>query len=167
LRALRWCCFTAGTFEEGWKFPTLYLWDTERLILIVWIVLAVLAIRRAWLWVSLALAAYVFLALPSHLHVVVVYGRTARQLIPFLCLAAAYGVSSLSKPVAAVVLLLVVAQFAVNIAVPFRQHFPPFLGPNDAHPLAWRPYQDEDFPAPVRAAFRAGDYSWWFARGTK
>jgi hypothetical protein len=159
--------FTAGTFEEGWKLPWLYLWDTERLILIVWIVLAALAIRRAWLWLALVLGTYLFLALPSHLHVVVVYGRTARQLIPFLCLAAAYGVSRLSKPVAAVVLLLVVGQFAVNISVPLRQRFPPFLGPQDAHPLAWRPYQDEDFPASVRAAFRAGDYSWWFARGTK
>ncbi|HKW57783.1 MAG TPA: hypothetical protein VJN42_10525 [Candidatus Acidoferrum sp.] len=67
----------------------------------------------------------------------------------------------------ATVLLLVVAQFAINIAVPFRQHFPPFLGPRDSHPLAWRPYQDEGFPPSVRAAFRRGDYGWWFARGAK
>jgi len=154
-----------GTFEEGWKFPAIYLWDCEHLILIVWIALAVLAIRRSWLWLSLTFAAYLFLALPSHLHIVVIYGRTARQLVPLLCLAAAYGVSRLPKPLSATVLLLVVAQFAVNIVVPFRQRFPPFLGPHDPHPLAWRPYQDEGVPAPVRAAFRRGDYSWWFARG--
>jgi hypothetical protein len=115
---------------------------------------------------SLLLGTYLFLALPSHLHIVVVYGRTARQLIPFLCLAAAYGISRLPKPAAAAVLLLVVAQFAFNISVPLRQHFPP-LAPGQSHPLAWRPYQDEDYPAEVRAQFRAGDYSWWFARGTK
>jgi hypothetical protein len=157
---------TMGTFEEGWKLPAIYLWDCEHLILIVWIVLAVVAFRRAWLWLSLALGTYLFLALPSHLHVFVVYGRTSRQLIPFLCLAAAYGISRLPKPVAAVVLLLVVAQFAVNISVPLRQHFPP-LAPGQPHPLAWRPYQDEGYPAEVRAQFRVGDYSWWFARGTK
>jgi hypothetical protein len=61
----------------------------------------------------------------------------------------------------------VVVLFAVNIAVPFRQHFPPFLGPNDPHPLAWRPYQEENFPPEVRAAFRRGDYSWWFSKGMK
>jgi hypothetical protein len=156
-----------GTFEEGWKFPFLYLWDCEHLILITWIVLAVLALRRSWLWLSLAFGVYIFLALPSQLHAVVVYGRTARQLIPFLCLAAAYGLAKLPRPVSAAVVVLVVAQFAFNIAVPFRQRFPPFLGPHDAHPLAWRPYQDEGVPAPVRAAFRRGDYSWWFARGTQ
>jgi hypothetical protein len=157
---------TMGTFEEGWKLPALYLWDCERLILIVWIVLAVLAFRRSWLWLGLLLGTYLFLALPSHLHVVVVYGRTSRQLIPFLCLAAAYGISRLPKPAAAAVLLLVVAQFAFNASVPLRQHFPP-LAPGQPHPLAWRPYQDEDYPSAVRAQFRAGDYSWWFARGTK
>jgi hypothetical protein len=156
-----------GSFDEGWKFPAFYLWDCERLILIVWIVLAVVAIRRSWLWLSLALGTYLFLALPSHLHVVPVYGRTARQLVPFLCLAAASGLSRLPKRLSAAVLLLVVALFAINIAVPFRQHFPPFLGPNDPHPLAWHPYQEEDFPPQVRAAFRLGDYSWWFARGVK
>jgi hypothetical protein len=156
-----------GTFEEGWKFPALYLWDCEHLVLIAWIILAVLAIRRSWLWLSLVFTTYVFLALPSHLHVVVVYGRTARQLVPFLCLAAAFGASKLPKPLSAAVLLLVVAQFAINIEVPFRQHFPPFLEPNDPHPLAWLPYQDGGFPAPVRAAFRRGDYSCWFKRGAK
>lgn len=158
---------TMGSFEEGWKFPAVYLWDCEHLILIVWIVLAVLAVRRSWLWLSLLFTAYLFLALPSHLHVVVVYGRTARQLVPFLCLAAAYGISKLPKPLAATVVLLVVGQFAVNIAVPFRQHFPPFLGPHDAHPLAWLPYQDEGYPPEVRAAFRRGDYSWWYTRGMR
>lgn len=156
-----------GTFEEGWKFPALYLWDCEHLILIIWIILAVIAVRRSWLWLSLVLGTYLFLAVPSHLHLVPVYGRTARQLVPFLCLAAAYGISKLPKPVSATVFLLVLAQFAFNISVPLRQRFPPSLGPNDPHPLAWRPYQDEGVPAPVRAAFRRGDYSWWFARGSK
>jgi len=158
---------TMGSFEEGWKFPALYLWDSERLTLIIWVVLAVLAIRRAWLWVSLGVATYLLLALASHAHLFVVYGRTARQLVPFLCLAAGYGLTRLPKPVSAVVLLLVAAQFAFNISVPFRQHFPPFLGANEAHPLAWRPYQYEGFTPELRAAFRRGDYSWWFARGTK
>ena len=158
---------TMGSFEEGWKFPALYLWDSERLTLIIWVVLAVLAVRRAWLWVSLGVATYLLLALASHAHLFVIYGRTARQLVPFLCLAAGYGLARLPKRVSAVVLLLVAAQFAFNISVPFRQHFPPFLGPNDAHPLAWRPYQYEGFTPELRAAFRRGDYSWWFARGTK
>jgi hypothetical protein len=156
-----------GSFDEGWKFPAVYLWDCERLILIVWVVLAVVAIRRSWLWLSLALGTYVFLALPSHLHVVPVYGRTARELVPFLCLAAAAGLSRLPRRLAGGVLALVVVLFAVNIAVPFRQHFPPFLGPDDPHPLAWRPYQEENFPPEVRAAFRRGDYSWWFSKGMK
>lgn len=158
---------TMGAYSEGWKFPAFFLWDCEHLILILWIVLGLLAIRRSWLWLSVAFTAYLFLALPSHLHIVVIYGRTARQLVPLLCLAAAYGVSKIPKPLAAAVLLLVVTQFAINISVPFRQRFPPFLRPGDPHPLAWLPYQDEGYPPAVRAAFRRGDYSWWFKRGMK
>ncbi len=156
-----------GGFDEGWKFPTIYLWDCEKLILIIWVVLAVIAFRRSWMWLSLVLGTYVFLALPSHLHIVPVYGRTARELVPFLCLAAAAGLARLPRRVSGAVLVLVVAIFAINIAVPFRQHFPPLLGPNDPHPLAWRPYQEENFPPKVRAAFARGDYSWWFAKGMK
>lgn len=158
---------TMGSFEEGWKFPTLYLWDSEHLTVILWVLLAVLAIRGARLWAGLGVATYLLLAVASHAHVFVVYGRTARQVVPFLCLAAGYGMARLPRPAAAAVVILVVAQFAVNIAAPFRQHFPPFMAPQEAHPLAWRPYQYEGFPPQLRAAFRAGDYSWWFARGTQ
>ncbi|HVZ65806.1 MAG TPA: hypothetical protein VG936_14665 [Lacunisphaera sp.] len=60
----------------------------------------------------------------------VVYGRTARQLVPLVCLAGAFALDRLwqaggrATRLAQVLLVLVLAQAAVNLAVPLRQWFP-------------------------------------------
>lgn len=89
-----------GSFSEGWSLPGVYLWAAEHGLLLVWIAgcagAAWLALRkdearaRCGLWLGAAASIYVLLLVTSTgLGLFVVYGRLARQLVPFLCLATA------------------------------------------------------------------------------
>jgi hypothetical protein len=94
-----------GDFAEGWSLPWAYLWHLEHGLLGVWAVAALgflwrpadparaavgSARRRGLAWLAAAAAIYAGLAVGSTaIHKFVVYGRLARQLVPFLCLAAA------------------------------------------------------------------------------
>lgn len=133
---------TQGDFAEGWSFPWEYLWHAEHGLLLVWLVGVVgvawlaghgcLAARsRGLRWLAAAAAVYVLLALGSSiLGVFVVYGRLARQLVPYLCLAtacAARGAWSrgrLRGGRLGLAMGLLGLQFAVNAAPPFAQRFP-------------------------------------------
>ena len=131
-----------GDFSEGWKLPWLYLWDAERAMSLVWLGGGVAAVyffvrRRkeahwhALLWLSMAVGLYVLLALLSTvMHQFVVYGRLVRQLVPFICLAAACGYTQLFQAwsprraivVSAAVALVLLA--ALNFLQPIRQAWP-------------------------------------------
>jgi hypothetical protein len=135
---------TQGEYAEGWSFPWEYLWQAEHGLLLAWAAGAALAVwalfrerrplvpaSRGLLWLGATLGIYLLLAVGSTgLHTFVVYGRLARQLVPFLCLLAAYGVAALagSRPIPKrawqLAALALAAQVAFNFAGPFTQRFP-------------------------------------------
>lgn len=95
-----------GSFDEGWSLPFEYFWYTEYLVFIAFIALSIFAtahtIKRRdnspVLWTGAIVFLYVCLVIPSvFLHSFVVYGRLARQMIPFLILLAAGGIVSIER----------------------------------------------------------------------
>jgi hypothetical protein len=92
-----------GDFSEGWSLPWEYLWNVEHALVMVYAVGVVALVvhfsRRPDLtygviWLCAALAIYLGLVLGSNgLHRFVVYDRLARQMVPFICLAAAAGLA--------------------------------------------------------------------------
>ena len=147
-----------GDFEEGFWLPFDYLWHAEHGLLIVWLVglgWGLATMGRSWasprVRVALTglLVVYASLAITStFLHVFVVYGRLARQLVPFFCLVTAYGLERLrisrSVAIRALVpatIVMLLAQAAVNFQQPLQQTFPADLrrqyGASDQSPLVW------------------------------
>ena len=93
---------TQGDFGQGWRLVGEYFWHAEGLVVLGWIGAAVWVGRRAWadfrgsrrlppVWRLTILALvmiYGGLVLTSDVvHKFVVYGRSARQLAPFFCVA--------------------------------------------------------------------------------
>jgi hypothetical protein len=132
-----------GAFAEGWSLPWAYLWHAEHALLICWLaaiaaVLCAVARRRyvagyaiAWVWMTGAV--YLLLVLSSvALHQFVVYGRTARQLVPFLCMIGGVGGARLweiaranaKRWIIELGVLALVIQSAWNFRLPLRQWFP-------------------------------------------
>ena len=105
---------TMGDYADGWTYPLEYLWHCEGLVLVFH--LACAALLTAWVLrrlekgrgrtylVGLLLTYFILGASSAVLHAFVVYGRTARVLVPFLCLASAcvvvrsVGVSEKNRP---------------------------------------------------------------------
>jgi hypothetical protein len=129
-----------GDFSEGWSLPWAYLWHTEHLLLFVYVFGVVVAIVHAvrrredgyiGIWLSGAAAVYLGLIVSSNLlHRWVVYDRLVRQMLPFVCLAAAAGIArvhngKLMQGRTAMVLYGVIALlFAVNVAPLMTQRYP-------------------------------------------
>ena len=129
-----------GAFSEGWSLPFAYFWHAEHGVLLLWLaalgscawrlrtgrvsglakasLLAVFVIYGALLVNSVVLERFV------------VYGRLARQLVPFFCVITAYELVRMSRTpwlrpgamMAVAVALLV--QVAVNFRAPLVQSFP-------------------------------------------
>jgi hypothetical protein len=97
---------TQGNFDEGWKLPFAYFWHAEHFLFVVLILLSVFAVLN-WknpraegviLWGGSILFVYACLVIPSvFLHKFVVYGRLARQLLPFLILLSASGLARIAQ----------------------------------------------------------------------
>jgi hypothetical protein len=131
---------TQGTFSEGGTLPLEYLWHAEHFLLVLW--LAALAFclwsamkgtltTQSMVGVAGVLFIYGLLFVTSvGLHKFVVYGRLARQLVPFFCLITAHQLYRLGKSSAAlrqalpVVYGLVILQAAYNFYIPLVQVFP-------------------------------------------
>ena len=129
-----------GDFSEGWSLPWAYLWHTEHLLLFVYVfgvmVAVVHAVRREedrylWMWLSAAAAVYLGLMVSSTLlHRWVVYDRLVRQMLPFLCLAAAAGIARVENGrlmrgrTARMLYSGIALLFAVNIAPLVTQRYP-------------------------------------------
>jgi hypothetical protein len=127
-----------GRFQEGWSLPFEYLWHTEHLLLVLWLAAVLWAVTRsnrsarvaAGLFASSLI--YTLLVIFSvGLSKFVVYGRLARQVVPFLCLVAAAAVSSLwhspdtrIRFAAFAIVGAVVIQAAANFWQPLVQSFP-------------------------------------------
>ena len=121
-----------GEFSEGWRLPWEYLWHAEHLMAVLWLLgvgWALARIRSGALprtaRVGLLGFTFVYLSLAvlsSATHTFVVYGRLARQVVPFLCLvtAAALYHARLSLPSSVrmlftpAVVVLLIAQAAFN-----------------------------------------------------
>jgi hypothetical protein len=130
-----------GTFSEGWRLPWEYLWDAEHGLLLLWAAGAFVLVwqmvahrdqvtRRAIAWIGAAAAVYLILVIGSAgLGKFVVYGRLAREMVPFFCLTAAAAVAGVSarwhlNRVAAYAAILVAFQVALNFWQPIVQQFP-------------------------------------------
>jgi hypothetical protein len=131
-----------GEYAEGWRVGWEYLWHAEHGLLLVWAVGAALVVglgmrrgglrhARGLVWVGAALAISLVLTVESTLlHRAAILGRFVRPLVPFLCLAAAYGARVLDREVVGSRLALTLAGLAVatqaafNFAVPLAQRFP-------------------------------------------
>ena len=91
-----------GSFSEGWKLPFEYFWHAEHgfILLVGFLGLVSLYLfrkhRNTFLYIALGgtFFMYVSLVIPSNItHTFVVYARTARQIMPFLVMTAAYGLA--------------------------------------------------------------------------
>ncbi len=93
---------THGDYGEGWSLPWAFFWHAEHALLLLVLTGAgigaiVARSRRARLWTAAAALIYLGLVAGSNvLHRFVVYDRLARQMWPFLCVAAAAGLASWS-----------------------------------------------------------------------
>ena len=127
---------TQGSFSEGWSLPFEFLWHAEHGLALIWLgsLMAVATrLRHIALRVRLAMAGtlFIYLALvlaSGVLHVFVVYGRTARQIVPFLCLLTAHELFRLfaraDRRWAAAGLCALVLNVGFNLRTPLTQVFP-------------------------------------------
>jgi hypothetical protein len=129
-----------GTFSEGWSLPFEYLWHAEHFLLPVWILAFACCLYEARSRSSsrrpgMAMAGVLFICgtlvlFSVGLHKFVVYGRLARQLVPFFCLITAYCLSRLrstnavSRWLLAVVCFVLALQAGLNFCRPLVQAFP-------------------------------------------
>jgi hypothetical protein len=97
---------TQGSFEEGWSLPFEYFWHTEHTVILILGALSVKAIISQYnhprqdtkLWLAGILFIYLCLFISSDiLRYFVVYGRFARQMIPFLSLLSAQGLAQIEN----------------------------------------------------------------------
>ena len=127
---------TQGDFGSGWTLIGDYLFESEGPILVTWITLIVAGAlfsndrKRLKLWLILVSGLYLCLTACSDLfHLFVVYGRTARILIPFLCLAAAAGMDSLitrwpRRIIWLMPITIIILSAISHISVAMQQVFP-------------------------------------------
>ncbi len=128
-----------GSFEEGWSLPFEYFWRAEHWLFVAWIALSILAVAQAvkrrdnssLLWAGCIAFLYACLVIPSvYLHSFVVYGRLARQMLPFLLLLSASGLGHLEQnfsfggKLARAVMLIVILQAAWNYKASFGLSYP-------------------------------------------
>ena len=125
-----------GDFGRGHAFVWQYLWSAEGMVLLFWLVGVAYACVRGWrsgmlerplIWVAMAALLYAGLVVAADvMKVFVVYGRTARSVVPFLCMAAAWSANDLwerGRPrnrTALAILVLVALAAALNMAAPLR-----------------------------------------------
>jgi hypothetical protein len=130
-----------GSAAEGWRLPFEYLWHAEHATLAVWIastasaawcILAGRPSLRAKAGLTGLGVIYAALVIGSvGLETFVVYGRLARQLVPFFCLLAADQLERLygsarprARAAAHALAAALVVQTLVNFRQPLRQEFP-------------------------------------------
>ncbi|HAM36908.1 MAG TPA: hypothetical protein DEB40_06725 [Elusimicrobia bacterium] len=133
-----------GDLAEGWTLPWTYLWHAEHGLLLVILLGAAATLclalsrkkfNRGMLWLSLAAALYGALAMTSSsLGLFPINARLSRQILPFLVLASAYGLSALAellstrlprpKALAGMLAAAIIGQTAYNFARPFQLTFP-------------------------------------------
>ncbi|HEY5079087.1 MAG TPA: hypothetical protein VII43_04545, partial [Opitutaceae bacterium] len=128
-----------GDFGRGHVFVWEYLWSAEGGTLLLWLgAIAYAAVRalrprfapRPWIWIGMGAVLYAGLVVSADVfRTFVVYGRTARMLVPFACLVTAWAMDdawsrhSLRAPVVATSIALAALLAALNFEGPFRTIF--------------------------------------------
>lgn len=124
------------SYQESPSVVWEYLWHSEHLLLLVWligIVLAAWRVRQIRLmtagvyWLSASVLLYVLMVLSSTVLIkLVISGQAARQMVPCLVLAAAYGLAPLldGRWRRCGFVFLVLIQAAANFYPPLMLHFP-------------------------------------------
>ena len=130
-----------GDFSEGPWLVWQYFWGVEGFMLLIWLTGIALAINHVKsansssvkhaLWLSLGIAATLYLLLSitsAVMELWVVYGRTARMMTPFLCLAAGIGLSEFFKRLSLkwrrTGLVMIVLCAAYSLYVPYAINYP-------------------------------------------
>lgn len=132
-----------GEFSDGYLVVADYLWLAERASLMIWLLAGGVFLSaawrragedraRAWQWLAIIGAITAALVLLSNVfEIFVVYGRLVRQLVPLLALLAAWGIAhwceNQAHPRPAwrwIMIVIVLAAGAANLATPLRQEFP-------------------------------------------
>jgi hypothetical protein len=134
-----------GDYDEGYKVLLGYLWEAEHGLMVIWgfsvgIFLVLLGrkreseLGRPALWLSGVVVIGAALVLFSDgFRLFVVYGRTARLMVPLLALLGGWSLARLAAAswarrwLAPVLVAILVAVAAVNFLPPLRQVFP--VGP--------------------------------------
>jgi hypothetical protein len=162
---------TQGSFGEGWRLHFEYLWHAEHGLLVAWLMSlgwCLVTLRRAsaspLVRAGLVGLVFVFVALAigsTLLHRFVVYGRLARQLVPFFCLISAYAFArwwqqpgSVHRGMTVATAAALVVQTAVNFSQSFALVFPADIerrfGPSATSHLTWINV-GHIYPAPNKA----------------
>jgi hypothetical protein len=131
-----------GYPPEGFTLSWEYLWHAEHGLLLMWLAAALVILidsrpwtngrrRAALLWLGGAAAIYLGLSASSAIaQLFVVMGRQSRQMVPFLCLAAAPAVwhalesTRAKRAWVAIGIAALTLQSAYNMSEPVRQRFP-------------------------------------------
>lgn len=120
-----------GVFSDGAIIPFNYFWAAEKIISAVWFILFTIALVQvykrqslgAFLWIGSVLFIYgSFITSSVILQKFVVYGRLARQMIPFLALTSAYSLRNIqeNKAFGKYFLTLVISIVAIQAYINFR-----------------------------------------------
>lgn len=128
-----------GSYAEGWSLPFEYLWHTEHFLFLLLGLLSLYAMMRSsreksktlYLWGAGLVFIYFCLLISSvFLHSFVVYGRLARQMVPFLILLSASGLVkleegfSIGKVFARLALAIIFIQAAWNYQASYALSYP-------------------------------------------
>lgn len=128
-----------GSYAEGWSLPFEYLWHAEFGYTIILGALSLYGIvntpyrkiKKLTVGAGGVIFIYFCLFIPtSVLHIFVVYGRLARQLMPFLILASAQGLlilinkSNFARKIATLLLFLIFIQAAWNYLGSYKVIYP-------------------------------------------
>ena len=128
---------TQGSFAEGWLLPFPYLWYSEHMLFIFFLASVVFTLANAKKNPRVQLGAiaitFIYLGLvvvSTGLQLFVVYGRLARQLMPFLVILGAvalehlWSISNHAKRLAVLLVVGLAFQSAFNFGPIFGQEFP-------------------------------------------
>jgi len=131
-----------GSFREGWTLPWEYFWHSEHGVLLIWLIGLVSALvilvrnpaaRQTYFvyWIGAILAIYtIFVFGSSVLEKFVIYGRFARELIPFLSLIVAFSMYThrnvflRHRVVSSLGVLFLTTQVFSNFYSPLTQKWP-------------------------------------------
>lgn len=128
-----------GSFKEGWKLPFEYFWHAEHGFILLVGLLSVISLSLFWkqrnTFLSVALGGTLFMYLSlvfasNVTHTFVVYARTARQILPFLVMTAAYGLANVrswnpsGRWLANIAFAGLFVQGAWNYGIAYKMTFP-------------------------------------------